>query len=190
MPEDSAKTLLVKEVLEKCVRLSYLDRVQQVLPVELDFQKVLPPQGDQNFKYAGGKDTTVDPKCLALCKRLIEGMRLKQSFDELQTTLTEIAAYGGQLDSISLDPEEQIQGMSLARDMLVQCVMQLGCKSFSHMLNMVERHLKLLEWVNATAYGKLETIRIIANYWCNNKQVGSVQTDCNKFINSVLYACH
>jgi nuclear cap-binding protein subunit 1 len=200
---DSPKSLLVQEVLEKCVRLSYYERVSQGFATDPsgvgNMTVLMPPQPRPSFKYdsyekafkraenerasanVARKDIEVDvmvesgaiaqdPRAIAFADRFLEGLRLKQPLKELQSVLKDVAAYGATLGMDTAE-SEQTPGMALARDIAVQCILFIGSKSFSHMLNIMERQMALLKWLAPTPEAKLHVLQIVAEFWQNNKQV-------------------
>ena len=197
----AAKELLVRETLEKCVRLSYYERVAKTFSTAAsagnntqsdgDMTMFMPDQPEPSFRYASntsdstnsGSAEEQDPRVIAFADRFLECLRLKQSFAELKAVLQEVAVYGkehaaqqhstmmGDKDKDGGDDDDN-EGMPLAREILVHCVLLLGSKSFSHTLNMLERHLALLQWATPTDKSKLHLLHIVAAFWCKNKQVG------------------
>lgn len=112
-----------------------------------------------------------DPRLVAFADRFLECLRLKQPLHELQAVVTEMAAYAGTLGGTLKHGDEPLDGMPLAREITVQCVLFLGSKSFSHTLNVMERHLALLKWVAPTPEAKLHLLQVVASFWQTNKQV-------------------
>jgi nuclear cap-binding protein subunit 1 len=135
-PRHHPAALFVRESMEKCVRLSYWERVGKQLPA--GFEVMMPCQPEPTFKYQTGTPFAVDADSISFAQRLLESMRLKQSFEEIQPLVDEIVAYGASKGMTGFDPNEE-KGVSLARDIIVQCVLFMGCKSFSHVLNAIER---------------------------------------------------
>jgi hypothetical protein len=50
--EETPRVYFIKEAIEKCIRLSYFERIQKTLPE--DFQSFLPNKPAPNFKYDSG----------------------------------------------------------------------------------------------------------------------------------------
>jgi nuclear cap-binding protein subunit 1 len=99
-------------------------------------------------------------------------LRTKKTADEVRALLDkykeEVKA------STGADEQEQNQRV---REMFVQCLLLVGSKSFSHILNVVERYLDVLRFVNATPEGRLHTVQIVASFWEHNTQFLGILLD-------------
>lgn len=149
----------IRETLEKETRLSYYERIKSIIPNE--FHTLIPATAPgPDFEY---KD--VNNPLHAKAKIVIESLRTKKSVEEVRDILAhfkkELATDG---------KNEQEQGQQV-RQMFVQCLLLVGSKSFSHILNVVERYLDVLRFVNTTPEGRLHTVQIVASFWKNNTQV-------------------
>ncbi|KAI8994905.1 armadillo-type protein [Pilobolus umbonatus] len=159
------KVCFVRETLEKVVRLSYYERIKSILPA--DFHVLLQPIAPSpDFAYKDINNPLHDK-----AKIIVEAIRTKKSIEELKDMLSkykeEQAAQGA---------DEQQQQM-LVREMFVQCLLLVGSKSFSHILNVVERYLDVLRYVNTTPDGRLHTVQTVASFWKNNTQFLGILLD-------------
>jgi len=69
-------------------------------------------------------------------------------------------------------PEKDAESVTVRqRTILLQCLLQAGSVSFSHILRITERYLQLLQLHNTTPAEKAHTIDVIASYWRNHDQV-------------------
>jgi nuclear cap-binding protein subunit 1 len=153
------QTCFIRETLEKEIRLSYYERIKSILPEE--FHPLVPSTAPApNFAY---KD--VNDPLHAQAKIIIESLRTKKTVDEVRAILDK---YKNELQSQGLDEQQQT---ILVRQMFVQCLLLVGSKSFSHILNVVERYLDVLRLVNTTPEGRLHTVQIVASFWKHNTQV-------------------
>jgi nuclear cap-binding protein subunit 1 len=149
----------IRETLEKETRLSYYERIKSIIPP--NFQPLIPAVAPSpNFEY---KD--VNNPLHEKAKHIIESLRTKKSVEEVRDIL---ATYKKELESQGQTEAEQTQHV---RQMFVQCLLLVGSKSFSHILNVVERYLDVLRFVNTTPEGRLHTVQIVASFWKNNTQV-------------------
>lgn len=150
----------IRETLEKETRLSYYERIKSIIPAE--FHPLIPATAPgPDFEY---KD--VNNPLHAKAAILIEALRTKKSVEDVRDILqnfrkTQAEHLGGQ-------PEDYVQQ---SRQLFVQCLLLVGSKSFSHILNVVERYLDVLRLVNDSAEGRLHTVQIVASFWKNNTQV-------------------
>lgn len=105
---------------------------------------------------------------------LLSLLKSKQSPDEIHSALREIREHAD--GPMSDYDSKETPGTRLARDALIQCLLQLGSKSFSHVLNVVERYLSVLQAICGThasngSDAKLHTVQVVAAFWKNNPQV-------------------
>lgn len=135
-PSHSQHSILLQEILERCVRLSYHDRVIKALPAGSDFITLLPPDSEPNYRYKNSESCGSEEVFL-LGAKLLKSLKNKESAKEIQSLLAELTAYGASSGHGACHNEPL--GSSFTRDVLVQCILLLGSKSFSHALNMIER---------------------------------------------------
>ncbi|CAG8708462.1 9313_t:CDS:10, partial [Cetraspora pellucida] len=100
---------------------------------------------------------------------LISKLRNKSSNSEIQAHLEEV---GKSFPDLPAKEKEQA-----IRDLFVQCVLMLGSKSFSHVLNVIERYLLILQSLNETPEARLHTVKIVAEFWVNNTQFLGILLD-------------
>lgn len=128
LPPLHPQACLIRETLEKDIRLSYYDRIKTTLPDE--FLSMIPsePPGTA-FKFQSVEHPLYESAIF-----LVEQLRLKVPAAEIEEKiLPEVKKNAGE-KGVPADEQEK-----LARELLVQCVLLLGSKSFSHVLNVVER---------------------------------------------------
>lgn len=71
------------------------------------------------------------------------------------------------------DSESSVDHMKF----LVECLMMSGSKSFSHIMNVIERHIKLIKSITRLPEQKIQFIRHIAEFWRDNKQFFEITID-------------
>ncbi|CAO3576982.1 unnamed protein product [Absidia cylindrospora] len=148
----------IRETIEKEIRLSYYDRIKTSLPTE--FHALAPPQAPApHFSY-GSAEHPLNPSA----KKVVEALRTKKSVEEVHEVLNSIKQ-----ELASLDYDEAAH-TSTIQDLFVQCLLLVGCKSFSHVLNVVERYLEVMRHLNGTHEDKLRTVQTVASFWQNNTQ--------------------
>lgn len=155
----------IRETLEKEIRLSYYERIKSIIP---DYFHALIPAvaPGPDFKY---KDPA-DP-LYAKTQLIITSLRGKKSIEEVGDLLSNFKKEFG---AEGMNEQEQTQQV---REMFVQCLLLVGSKSFSHILNVVERYLDVLRLVNASPEGRLHTVQIVASFWKNNTQFLGILLD-------------
>ena len=62
------------------------------------------------------------------------------------------------------------RALSTARSIMVQCLLMLGARSFSHFSNVVERYLPVLHAVSGTPDAKFGILEIVSGFWRRNRQ--------------------
>ncbi|KAG2188611.1 hypothetical protein INT44_001366, partial [Umbelopsis vinacea] len=159
----------IRETLEKEVRLSYYDRVKTTLPDEIaNLMASEPPAPSQELLSPS------HPHHDAV-KQLLGKLKMKQDADALNDTLAEIRKQ--EIDN----GMTQEQADETAREIFTQAVLLLGSKSFSHVLNVIERCLDVLRGLNQNPSERLHSVRIIARFWKSNTQLLGILLD--KFMN-------
>jgi len=159
----------IRETLEKEVRLSYYDRVKTTLPEKFAVMMASePPAPSQELLSASHPHN-------AAAKQLLGMLRQKKDTEELNAVLAELRTKA--IDSGSTKEEAD----EIARNVFTQSVLLLGAKSFSHVLNVIERCLDVLRGLNQNPAERLHTVRIIAQFWKSNTQLLGILLD--KFMN-------
>jgi hypothetical protein len=134
MQEDEPKRLLVREVLERTMWLAYYERVARTLPEE--FIELMPRRPTPYLKYAD-----IAAQVQHACARarapthpltqdheaygvLLGKVRAKEKSEQLRTWLDSLA---------SISTERRL-------DLALHALLEAGSKSFSHLLNVLERY--------------------------------------------------
>lgn len=116
---NEAQARFVRELLVRLVRLSYFDRIEKLLPDPL--LPLLPEKPRRYYKYADQKNEVYEE-----AKTLYAMLKAKQSVEEVKKFL---------------DFQKTMVGLSRKAklDMLINCLLFVGSKSFSHLMNNIER---------------------------------------------------
>lgn len=150
LPEDHPKLVFIKELLSKEIRLSYPQRVRDILPEE--FQPLVAKYPDvPPFKYSDNENAS----------KLVESLRsgdVERAKDALQ--------------ACSDSPNEQI-------DYLVHAVCHLGNRSITHAASWITKSEALLETVihagdNDSAKALLDAVY---EHWVGAQWIGSLVVD-------------
>ncbi|KAJ1953696.1 Nuclear cap-binding protein subunit 1 [Linderina pennispora] len=166
--EDEAgtpKRCFLEETLLKIIRLSYLDRVKQLLPESC--QTLIPARvPTQNFKFTV---QAMDERTRAVSVAVGVCLKNKGTADQALAILDEHYTQWTDVDDAAR--------RSLAREMLVEHVLLLGSKTFSHMLSAIERFLPALQKFGDTAEAKLQIARVTEDFWLRNHQFFAITID-------------
>ncbi|RCH82193.1 Component of the cap-binding complex (CBC), partial [Rhizopus azygosporus] len=156
----------IRELLEKEIRLSYYERIKSMLPE--NYHVMIPATAPvPSFKYESAEDPLH-----AKSKEVIDSIRTKKSVEELRDLLSR---YKEELASSGVSSE--VEQQSVIRELFTQCLLLVGSKSFSHVLNVVERYLEVLRFLNATPEGRLHTVQIVSSFWKDNTQFLGILVD-------------
>ncbi|KAI8927873.1 armadillo-type protein [Entophlyctis helioformis] len=173
---NSAQFVFVRETLERCIRLSYWDRIKGVIPEVFEKHEGIFPAAPPSFSFKyESAETAGDDGLFRLVAPLSKAITQRADAEHVEDLLAKLQQYvAGQ--TIDIDGEPMTIDMAsaepetIAREALMQCIMLQGSKSFSHILNVMERYLPLLQKWNATSEARIHTIQIAADFWANNSQ--------------------
>ncbi|KAL1917043.1 uncharacterized protein VTP21DRAFT_5241 [Calcarisporiella thermophila] len=154
LPPEQPQQSIIREVLDICVRFSYYDRIRTMLPDSLA-PLVAPEPPAPVFRFENPLDPLHNESTELLTK-----LRRKVGADEILQTLENFG-----------------QGEEASRELFIECALLLGSKSFSHVMNVVERYLSVFQNLNSTPEAKLHTVRIVARFWNKNKQFMGILMD-------------
>ncbi|KAF9425880.1 Component of the cap-binding complex (CBC) [Entomortierella beljakovae] len=165
LPFDHSKPVFIQETLEKTIRLSYFERIKEPLPES--FSKFIPEEAPgPSWKFE-----SPEHPYHAMASAVLNSLRAKNSIEQIEQTL-ESMKNAPRLESLTpLEREDFI------RELFTECVLMLGSKSFSHVLNVIERYLTILQRLNSTPEARLHTVKIVAQFWKNNTQFLGILLD-------------
>eukprot|EP01087_Luapelamoeba_hula_P018471 TRINITY_DN5951_c0_g1_i1.p1 TRINITY_DN5951_c0_g1~~TRINITY_DN5951_c0_g1_i1.p1 ORF type:complete len:819 (-),score=70.52 TRINITY_DN5951_c0_g1_i1:395-2851(-) len=137
---EKPQVLFLKDVLDRCVRLSYWERVSRSIPES--FGALMPPKPAPATTTPGTVEEQND------CGAMVKRMREKQTSDQIFQWLREI------------------QGTHDAKlAMVLHALLLLGSKSFSHLLNALDRYHELARAVINNEARRVQAINAIAQFW-------------------------
>lgn len=115
--------------------------------------------------------THLDHPYHAMASAVLNSLRAKNSIEQIEQTL-ESMKNAPRLESLTANEREDF-----IRELFTECVLMLGSKSFSHVLNVIERYLTILQRMNSTPEARLHTVKIVAQFWKNNTQFMGILLD-------------
>ncbi|KAI8319953.1 ARM repeat-containing protein [Martensiomyces pterosporus] len=164
-PEDSPKRCFLQETLLKIIRLSYLDRIKDMLPD--GYESLVPAKApSHNFKFTV---QAMDERTREVSVAMGRCLKGKGTVEQALEILTEHYARWTDVD----DEARQ----SLAREMLVEHVLLLGSKTFSHMLNAIEKFMPALQQFGDTPEARLHIAKVTEDFWLKNPQFFAITID-------------
>ncbi|EDW03546.1 nuclear cap-binding protein subunit 1 [Drosophila grimshawi] len=154
LPDMHPSAMFIRELLKKCLRLSYYQRILQMMPKS--FQALMPVIPNSNYKYLN----ELLPGSM-LAKALLEVIRAKCTPEQL----------GGLMEATTeLDDELKV-------NVLMQTFLHLGCKTFTHINSMFSKFNSVLKMLASSDANQLSMLRALFEVWANNEQYKVVLAD-------------
>jgi nuclear cap-binding protein subunit 1 len=171
--EDDAQRLFVSAVIERCVRLSYLQHMQTVLPT--DFHMLLPPSPMPRIRFRSNKASgegaamtdgdNVDPTN--------ESSSTSEALSELYEAAT--AKLKTHPPAIALQAwlfeEAEQRGVSRedALEVVWTCILEAGAATYTHMRLLLEKYSQA-EQLRGGDEDELVLVRAVASVWLKSPQ--------------------
>jgi nuclear cap-binding protein subunit 1 len=73
--------------------------------------------------------------------------------------------------------ETESKASSILRQIVIQSLLEIGARSFSHFLNAVERYIKLIRHVSTGGDSKADILESITRFWAKNQQMMLITFD-------------
>src|SRR3990167_9081177 len=140
--ESSNQKRFIIEAIEQCMRLSYYERIQKILPES--FKPLLPPQPQTSYSFA-----TNEIAC-----NLLEKLKIRA--DEAQI-----------LEFLN---ENQFESEEEKLTIFFQVLLFHGSKSSTHIIKLFERYLKIIHQFSQPQHNKLLILDIVQSFWQKSTQ--------------------
>lgn len=168
LPPLHPKSVFIRETIMKEAELSYNQRVKTTLPVEYHY--IIPDEASgPNFAHIQ-PEAPLFAETSALVEVLSSDSSAEQVTDALQAITRKTSENGsssGEHETITI---------------LIQSILQIGHQSFSHALNIVERHLDLLQaCCDSSPSTRRSTVAAVLQFWSGRPFIAS--TLLQKFLN-------
>ncbi|KAJ7122918.1 MIF4G like-domain-containing protein [Mycena epipterygia] len=174
------KRAFMRRALEFEIRLSYHDRILKTLPAEMQA-----PEGHTISEQAPGPDFEYDDPAkphhdaaqsvLNLFRGRAKAEDVISHLDTLKTTLE------------TSDDDEVVNADVLIRSIAIQSLLHIGSRSFSHLLNAIERYLPLLRNIasggvssaggSGNVEAKADILTASAAFWKYNRHMVGIVFD-------------
>ncbi|KAG8130327.1 hypothetical protein E2320_017106 [Naja naja] len=158
---DRARPRFVREVLEKCMRLSYHQRIIDIVPAS--FSVLTPANPTCIYKYGEESNQSLPGYNVALCLNI--AIKNKVSNDEIFTILKDVPNPNQDND------DEGFSFNPLKIDVFVQALLHLASKSFSHSFSALGKFREILKTLGESDEGKLHILRVMYDVWKNHPQL-------------------
>ncbi|XP_016078378.1 PREDICTED: nuclear cap-binding protein subunit 1 [Miniopterus natalensis] len=175
---ESPKPKFVREVLEKCMRLSYHQRILDIVPPT--FSALCPANPTCIYKYGDESSNSLPGHSVALC--LAVAFKSKATSDEIFSILKDVPN-PNQDD----DDDEGFSFNPLKIEVFVQTLLHLAAKSFSHSFSALAKFHEVFKTLAESDEGKLHVLRVMFEVWRNHPQMIAVLVD--KMIRTQIVDC-
>ncbi|XP_006863200.1 PREDICTED: nuclear cap-binding protein subunit 1 isoform X1 [Chrysochloris asiatica] len=175
---ESPKPKFVREVLEKCMRLSYHQRILDIVPST--FSTLCPANPTCIYKYGDESSNSLPGHSVALC--LSVAFKSKATNNEIFNILKDVPN-PNQDD----DDDEGFSFNPLKIEVFVQTLLHLAAKSFSHSFSALAKFHEVFKTLADGDEGKLHVLSVMFQVWRNHPQMISVLVD--KMIRTQIVDC-
>ncbi|KAG1902824.1 MIF4G like-domain-containing protein [Suillus fuscotomentosus] len=168
LSEQHPKRTFMRRALEFEIRLSYHDRVLKTLPepMQNDTTVISDQTPGPAFEYEDPTHPHYDTaqSILSLLRGRSKANEVLSHIESLKTTLESSGTH--------LHVDNTIRSIS------IHCLLSIGSRSFSHLLNAIERYLPLLRGLAGTdAESKQDILSAVASFWRLNRQMVNIVFD-------------
>ncbi|KAI9024119.1 armadillo-type protein [Hyaloraphidium curvatum] len=148
LDKHTARHAFLRHFLSQMIRLSYWEHTQEALP--RSWHPSMPPPTGTDFRYA--PESGADPAVVGLAAEIVAAVRSRKEgwLDEARAAVERLRAWARENPAAAAaavgkpgDAPAEAED-ALARDVVMQALMVVGSKSFSHVLAAMERSLPLL----------------------------------------------
>ncbi|XP_062857290.1 nuclear cap-binding protein subunit 1 isoform X3 [Trichomycterus rosablanca] len=176
---EKPKPKFVKEVLEKCMRLSYHQRIVDIVPPS--FSALIPAEPLFQYKYID-ENNAVSLPGFAVSISVGNAIKSRATNDEILAVLKEVPN-----PNKDDDDDEGDSFNPLKIDVFLQTLLHLAAKSFSHSFSALAKFHEVLKTLTESDEGKLHILRVVYEAWKNHPQMISVLVD--KMIRTQIVDC-
>eukprot|EP01018_Ginkgo_biloba_P023536 Gb_13655 [translate_table: standard] len=163
LPKWSPQRVFAVEVLEKEIRLSYWDRIKQSIQTTPALEDLLPPKGGPCFKYSGEGQGDHSEAEVSLSTELSSMVRGRKTAREIHAWVEE-----------KIVP---VHGQKVAIEVVVQTLLHIGSKSFTHLVTVLERYGHVITKLGSDQSNQILVIEEVAKLWQNNTQMTAIAID-------------
>ncbi|KAF8583944.1 hypothetical protein K439DRAFT_1411525 [Ramaria rubella] len=162
LPSSHPKRSFMRRAVQYEVRLSYHDRVMKTLPEsmhapEAEVMSAQPPGPEYEF------DDQAHPHYDA-AQSLLSLLRGRSNVHDVMTHVETLK--NNLMENGELEP----RALSIVRSMVMQSLLHIGSRSFSHFLNAMERYLPLLRSISISD-GKVDMLDATGDFWRKSPQM-------------------
>ncbi|XP_075904157.1 nuclear cap-binding protein subunit 1 isoform X1 [Nelusetta ayraudi] len=175
---EKPKPKFVKEVLEKCMRLSYHQRIVDIVPPT--FSGLIPAEPIFIFKYLDESASSLPGYPTSVT--VSNAIKNRASNEEILAILKEVPNPNQDDDD---DEGESFNPLKV--DVFLQTLLHLAAKSFSHSFSALAKFHEILKSLTESDEGKLHILKVVYDVWRNHPQMIAVLVD--KMIRTQIVDC-
>ncbi|KAJ7638392.1 MIF4G like-domain-containing protein [Roridomyces roridus] len=174
------KRAFMRRAIEFEIRLSYHDRILKTLPQEMQA-----PEGHTIGEQAPGPDFEYDDPAKPHHDAAQAVLNLFRGRAKAEDVIAHLETLKGTLDTS--DDGEIVNVDGLIRSIAMQSLLHIGSRSFSHLLNAIERYLPLLRHIasggvssasgSGTPEAKADILTASAAFWKLNRHMVAIVFD-------------
>ncbi|XP_013882779.1 nuclear cap-binding protein subunit 1 [Austrofundulus limnaeus] len=172
------KPKFVKEVLEKSMRLSYHQRIVDIVPPT--FSALIPAEPIFTFKYEDESAASLPGYPVSIM--VANAIKNRASNEEILTALKEVPNPNQEDDD---DEGESFNPLKI--DVFLQTLLHLAAKSFSHSFSALAKFHEILKTLTDSDDGKLHILKVVYEVWRKHPQMIAVLVD--KMIRTQIVDC-
>ncbi|KAJ7179608.1 MIF4G like-domain-containing protein [Mycena filopes] len=174
------KRAFMRRALEFEIRLSYHDRILKTLPPEMQA-----PEGNTIGEQAPGPDFEYDDPAKPHHDSAQGVLNLFRGRAKAEDVISHLETLKGTLETS--EDGGLVNADALIRSIAVQSLLHIGSRSFSHLLNAIERYLPLLRNIasggasstggSGNAEAKADILTASAAFWKHNRHMVAIVFD-------------
>ncbi|CAI9259706.1 unnamed protein product [Lactuca saligna] len=160
LPKWAPQRVFVQEVLDREVRLSYWDKVKQSIESTPALEELLPPKGGPDFRYSSEDEDKTEYTLSTEVNGMVKGRK----------TARDVIIWVEE----SVIP---VNGVEVALRVVVQTLLDIGSKSFTHLITVLERYGQVIAKICPNEETQIMLISEVASFWKNSAQTTAITID-------------
>lgn len=172
LPWAHPRRALARRIVELEVRLAYYDRIKGTLPPDMETYILPPYEPAPSPRY-----TQASSPHRAMAEQLFQSIKAKANVHVVQADLQSFqqSILAPATDVPDTDDEARFvdspaEAERLVLDMAIQTLLYAGSRSFSHLLNVIERYHELLRSLSQTPEARVAILQSTAAFWTHSPQ--------------------
>ncbi|XP_045465883.1 nuclear cap-binding protein subunit 1 [Harmonia axyridis] len=176
LDSEHPKPKFIREVMLKCMRLSYWQRIREILPDS--FSCFIPEKTEPYYKYSQEGAATLPGTATA--HQLVVSIRQKCTPEDVLGVLKD-------LPNPRSEEEADSRFNPLKIDVFVQTLLNLGSKSFSHSFAAISKFHYVFKILAESEEAQICILRNMIELWRNHQQMMTVLVD--KMLKTQIIEC-